>query len=74
MSIEASRDAFIGLLGDELKVAVTAPPVNGQANEHLIKFLSKQFKVPKSSVIVEKGKLRNRYKITCDKLFPKSLK
>lgn len=59
---KASRDAFVGLLGDELKVAITAPPIDGQANKHLIKFLSKQFKVPKSAVIVEKGKL-NRHKL-----------
>ncbi|MCP4325157.1 MAG: YggU family protein [Psychromonas sp.] len=59
---KASRDAFVGLLGDELKVAITAPPVDGQANKHLIKFLSKQFKVPKGSIIVEKGQL-NRHKL-----------
>lgn len=59
---KASRDAFVGLLGDELKVTITAPPVDGQANKHLIKFLSKQFKVPKGSVIVEKGQL-NRHKL-----------
>lgn len=59
---KASRDAFVGLLGDELKIAITAPPVDGQANKHLIKFLSKQFKVPKSAVIVEKGSL-NRHKL-----------
>ena len=62
MSIEASWDAVVGLLGDELKVAITAPPVDGQANKHLIKFLSKQFKVPKGSIIVEKG-LLNRHKL-----------
>ena len=59
---KASRDAFVGLLGDELKVAITAPPVDGQANKHLIKFLSKQFKVAKGAVIVEKGQL-NRHKL-----------
>lgn len=59
---KASRDTFVGLLGDELKVAITAPPIDGQANKHLIKFLSKQFKVPKSAVIVEKGQL-NRHKL-----------
>ncbi|GLS89652.1 UPF0235 protein [Psychromonas marina] len=59
---KASRDAFVGLHGDELKIAITAPPVDGQANKHLIKFLSKQFKVPKSAVIVEKGAL-NRHKL-----------
>ncbi|AGH80255.1 hypothetical protein PCNPT3_01565 [Psychromonas sp. CNPT3] len=59
---KASRDAFIGLLGDELKITITAPPVDGQANKHLIKFLSKQFKVPKRDITVEKG-LLNRHKL-----------
>jgi uncharacterized protein (TIGR00251 family) len=59
---KASRDAFVGLLGNELKIAITAPPIDGQANKHLVKFLSKQFKVPKSAVIVEKGSL-NRHKL-----------
>lgn len=59
---KASRDAFVGLLGDELKIAITAPPIDGQANKHLIKFLSKQFKVPQSAIIVEKGSL-NRHKL-----------
>ena len=59
---KASRDKFIGLLGDELKIAITAPPVDGKANAHLIKFLSKQFKVPKGAITVEKG-LLNRHKL-----------
>lgn len=54
---KASRDRVIGLHGDELKIAITAPPVDGQANAHLIKFIAKQFKVAKSSVIIEKGEL-----------------
>ena len=44
---KASRDQIIGLHGDELKVAITAPPVDGQANSHLIKYLAKQCKVAK---------------------------
>ncbi|WP_369433880.1 DUF167 family protein YggU [Psychromonas sp. MME1] len=59
---KASCDKFVGLLGDELKVMITAPPIDGKANQHLIKFLSKQFKVPKGAVIVEKGSL-NRHKL-----------
>ena len=54
---KASRDSIIGLHGDELKVAITAPPVDGQANAHLIKYLAKQFRVAKSQVILEKGEL-----------------
>jgi uncharacterized protein (TIGR00251 family) len=59
---KSSRDQFVGPLGDELKVAITAPPIDGKANLHLIKFLSKQFKVAKGAIIVEKG-LLNRHKL-----------
>ncbi|MEX5383745.1 DUF167 family protein YggU [Cronobacter muytjensii] len=54
---KASRDSIIGLHGDELKVAITAPPVDGQANAHLVKYLAKQFRVTKSQVVIEKGEL-----------------
>ncbi|MFO3904967.1 DUF167 family protein YggU [Enterobacter hormaechei] len=54
---KASRDTIIGLHGDEVKVAITAPPVDGQANAHLVKFLAKQFRVAKSQVLIEKGEL-----------------
>lgn len=54
---KASRDQIVGLHGEELKVAITAPPVDGQANAHLIKFLAKQFRVPKGAVDIEKGEL-----------------
>ncbi|HAY0639202.1 TPA: YggU family protein [Serratia rubidaea] len=54
---KASRDQIIGLHGDEIKVAITAPPVDGQANAHLVKFLAKQFKVAKSNITIEKGEL-----------------
>ena len=49
---KASRDSIVGLHGDEVKVAITAPPVDGQANSHLVKFLGKQFRVAKSQVAV----------------------
>jgi uncharacterized protein (TIGR00251 family) len=54
---KASRDAIVGLHGDEVKVAITAPPVDGQANAHLMKYLAKQFRVAKSQVVIEKGEL-----------------
>lgn len=57
----SSHDQIIGLHGDEIKVAITALPVDGQANTHLIKFIAKQFRVAKSNVIIEKGEL-GRYK------------
>lgn len=54
---KASRDQIVGLHGDELKVAITAPPVDGKANAHLTKYLAKQFRVAKGQVVIEKGEL-----------------
>ncbi|PSW18571.1 YggU family protein [Photobacterium sanctipauli] len=54
---KASRDQIVGLHGDEVKIAITAPPVDGKANAHLAKYLSKQFKVAKGQVNIEKGEL-----------------
>lgn len=53
----ASRDAFVGDHDGELKVAITAPPLDGKANAHLIKFLARAFRVAKSQVVLEKGEL-----------------
>ena len=55
---KASRDQIVGLHDGELKIAITAPPVDGAANAHLLKFLSKLFKVPKSAILLEKGELQ----------------
>ncbi len=51
----ASSDAIAGVLGDRLKIRLTAPPVEGKANEHLIAWLARLFGVPKSRVILERG-------------------
>ncbi|WP_417616531.1 DUF167 family protein YggU [Oceanisphaera sp.] len=52
---KASRDQFLGLHGDELKIAITAPPVEGKANAHLLKWLAKQCRVAKSQVQLVAG-------------------
>ena len=54
---KASRDNIVGLHGDEIKIAITAPPVDGKANAYLTKYLAKLCKVPKGSVTIEKGEL-----------------
>lgn len=59
---KASRDEIVGLHGDELKVVITAPPVEGKANGHIIKYLAKQFGVAKSQVNIVKGEL-SRHKL-----------
>jgi uncharacterized protein (TIGR00251 family) len=51
----AKRDAIVGELGDALKVALTAPPVEGRANEACIRFLAEFLKVPRSSITIASG-------------------
>ncbi|MFC0323641.1 DUF167 family protein YggU [Gallibacterium melopsittaci] len=69
---KASKDQIIGLHGDELKITITAPPIDGQANAHLIKFLSKQFKVAKNQIELRKGELARHKQIfiTAPKVIP----
>ena len=44
------------VLEDEfVKVKVTAQPIEGKANKALIEFLSKKFKIPKTSIEIVKG-------------------
>jgi uncharacterized protein len=51
----AKKDAVTGEHGDALKVALTAPPVEGRANDALIAFLAQLLKVPRSSVSIAAG-------------------
>lgn len=68
---KASRDQIQGLHGDELKIAITAPPVDGQANSHLIKYLAKQFKVAKGQIQIVRGELGRHKSVTIQE--PKQL-
>ncbi|MEJ2455518.1 MAG: DUF167 family protein [Candidatus Thiodiazotropha sp.] len=53
---KASRDALVAPYGDdEYKVTLTAPPVDGKANTHLLKFIAKTFGLPRSRVTLESG-------------------
>jgi uncharacterized protein (TIGR00251 family) len=54
---KASKDEFCGAHGDRLKVRITAPPIDGKANTHLIRFIAKQFGVTKADVVISSGKL-----------------
>ncbi len=51
----AAKDEIVGYHGDRLKVRITAPPVDGRANQHLIAFLAAVFQVPKRDVELLSG-------------------
>lgn len=54
---KAASDEIVGIYGDRLKLRITAPPVDGKANDHIVKWLSKLFKVAKSDVDILQGEL-----------------
>jgi len=58
----ASKNEIAGLHGGSLKVRVTAPPVEGLANEALIDFLSQSLDIPRRSVCIVSG-LSSRNKV-----------
>ncbi len=60
---KASTDEFAGLHGERLKIRLTAPPVEGKANAHLLAFLGKAFGVAKSQVVLESGELNRQKRV-----------
>jgi uncharacterized protein len=60
----ASRTAVTGVLNEKeqiWKIALAAPPVDGEANEALIRFFAGLFGVPRSAVSILRGeKSRNK--------------
>ena len=51
----AKKNAITGEVGDALKVALTAPPVDGKANAACIEFFAKLLKLPRASVSIASG-------------------
>lgn len=51
----ARKNAITGEVGDALKLALTAPPVEGAANEACVRFLAELLELPRSSVTIAAG-------------------
>jgi uncharacterized protein (TIGR00251 family) len=51
----AKKNAITGELGGAIKLSLTAPPVDGRANEACIEFLANLLDVPRSSVTIASG-------------------
>jgi uncharacterized protein (TIGR00251 family) len=54
------KNAITGELDGALKVSLTAPPIDGKANEACIEFFAKLLKVPRSSVTIASGQSSRR--------------
>ncbi|WP_456374655.1 DUF167 domain-containing protein [Thiolapillus sp.] len=51
----SSKEGFAQVMEDQRKLRIKAAPVDGKANEQLIRYLSRLLGVPKSSIQVETG-------------------
>ena len=52
----ASREEIAGVYGDAIRVRLTAPPVDGTANEALVRFLAALLQVSRSAVELVSGR------------------
>jgi uncharacterized protein len=52
---KAKKDEVGTVHDGRLKISVTSPPIDGRANEHLVKLLSKALKIPKRDIKIASG-------------------
>lgn len=58
----SKKNEIAGVQGEELRIKVTAPPVDSAANRELIRFLANTLKCPKSTVSITRGQA-SRHKV-----------
>lgn len=51
----ARRSGIVGTHGDRLKIALRAPPVEGQANRELVEFIAERLALRRADVVVASG-------------------
>jgi uncharacterized protein (TIGR00251 family) len=56
----AKKTEVVGVHDDALKLKLQAQPIEGRANEALVKFLASQLSVPKSAVTITHGHTNKR--------------
>jgi len=72
---KASRSKFCEILDDRLKIRISAAPTDGKANQQLIQFLARQFRVSKSQVSLLSGETsrEKRFMIVAPEQIPAEL-
>lgn len=71
----AKHSEIAGLYGKALKIRLAAPPVEGRANEVLLKFIAGLFDVPLRQVTLQRGE-KSRHKVVlvqCSCVAPESI-
>lgn len=71
----AKRSEISGLHGDAIKIRLAAPPIDGRANDALLRFIAELFEVPLRNVELLRG-AQSRHKmlrVTGSPIAPESL-
>jgi len=61
---KSKADQIVGVVGERLKIRITAAPANGQANRQLVRFLAKLFHTKQAAVTIVSGQT-SRHKRLC---------
>ena len=70
----SSRTEIVGEYDGALKIKLKSPPVDGAANEELIRFLSKSLSVPKTDIKIVAGQAGKNKRISIQRVTSSRLK
>lgn len=59
----AARTEVVGRHGDAIKIRIQAPPVDGAANEELLRFLAERLGIPRSGLRLLAGESSRRKRV-----------
>jgi uncharacterized protein (TIGR00251 family) len=62
----AGKTEVVGMHDDAIKIRLKAPPVDGAANEELVRFLAKSVGVSRQDIRIANGKTSRRKRIKID--------
>ncbi len=62
----ASRTEVVGWHGDAIKIRLRSPPVDGAANDELVRFISERVRMPRSAVSIVGGLTGRRKRLSIE--------
>lgn len=70
----SAREGVAGFEGGVLRIRLNAPPVEGRANEALVRFLAKALGVPKRNIVLLSGDKGRNKVVRVDGVTPEALR
>ena len=70
---KSSKNQLVGMHQGSLKIRLTAPPVDGEANKECVKFLAKLLGIPKSDIQIVQGHKSRRKTLSIRGMSPEAV-